>query len=42
VLDDASDVYASSTEKNFELEIGELVAMEFGGPLSGAPEPSLV
>jgi len=42
VLDDASDAYASSTEKNFELEIGELVAMEFGGSFTGAPEPSLV
>ena len=42
VLDDASETYASSTEKNFELEIGELVAMEFGGSFTGAPEPSLV
>ncbi len=42
VLDDAGETYAASTEKNFELEIGELVAMEFGGSLAAASEPSLV
>ncbi len=40
VLDSAGETYASSSEKNFELEIGELVAIEFGRSLA-APEPSL-
>jgi putative nucleotidyltransferase with HDIG domain len=42
VLDDAGETYAASTEKNFELEIGELVAMEFSGSLAAAAEPSLI
>jgi putative nucleotidyltransferase with HDIG domain len=42
VLDGASEAYVAGTHTNFELEIGELVAMELGKSSSAAPEPSLV